>query len=148
MDRPLVVYDGECPFCQRQVELLRRWDRDGRFVPTPKQTPGLIERFPRLAESDFNTGMRLIETDGTIWVGADAVYHIARRLPGWRRVAWLYRAPGIHRLARVLYAWIAANRYRLVRRRCSKDCSLDPSPSAADGRSFPGKPESRRHATR
>ena len=37
--------------------------------------------------------MRLVNPDGSIDVGADAVYQIARRLSGWKHVAWLYRVP-------------------------------------------------------
>ena len=64
----------------------------------------------RLVEGDFNTGMRLITPDNTIHVGADAAYQIARDLRYWRCIAWLYFVPGIHSLARALYAQIAANR--------------------------------------
>ena len=77
----VVVYDGECPFCQRQIARIRRRDSLGRFEYVPRQSAGLTERFPALAEGDFDTGMRLIKPDGSIYVGADSVYHIARQLP-------------------------------------------------------------------
>ena len=126
--RPVIVYDGACPFCRKQVARIRRRDRNGVFEFVPKQTPGLTVRFPRLAEGDFNTGMRLIDPDGTIHVGADAVYEIARRLPLSRWVAPLYRVPPIRWAARRFYGWIAANRYRFSRRECDMDCPLDEEP--------------------
>jgi len=92
---------------------MQQRDADETFEYTPRQTEGLTERFPKLAEGDFNTGMRLVEPDGTIHVGADAVYHIARRLRGWRNLAWLYRIPGLKQLCRAGYAWIARNRQKL-----------------------------------
>jgi predicted DCC family thiol-disulfide oxidoreductase YuxK len=79
--RPVVVYDGACAFCLRQVERIRRRDRAGVFEFVPRQTAGLEQRFPKLAEGDFNTGMRLVHRDGSVSVGADAVYEIARRPP-------------------------------------------------------------------
>ena len=109
----VVVYDGNCPFCRRQVDRIRRRDARAIFSYLPRQTPGLTERFPRLAEQDFNTGMRLIAPEGIVHLGADAVYHIARRLPGWRRWAWLYQVPGLHALFRAAYAWVAAHRMSL-----------------------------------
>ncbi len=108
-----VVYDGECPFCQRQIARIRRRDSLGRFEYVPRQTAGLTERFPALAEGDFDTGMRLIRPDGRVYVGADSVYKISRRLPAWLWFAWLYRIPGIHALARSAYAWVAAHRQSL-----------------------------------
>ncbi len=88
-------------------------DDRGAFEFVPRQTPGLDERFPVLATSNFNTGMRLIEADGAIHVGADAVYGIARHLRGWRRWAWLYRVPGLCGLSRLAYGLVARNRQRL-----------------------------------
>ncbi|QNN22027.1 DUF393 domain-containing protein [Planctomycetales bacterium ZRK34] len=111
--RPIVVYDGECPYCRRQVGKMQRRDDDGVFDYVPRQTEGLEQRFPKLAEGDFNTGLRLIEPGGEIFVAGDAVYHIARRLRGWRNWAWLYQVPGLKQLFRAVYAQIARNRQKL-----------------------------------
>ena len=113
--RPAIVFDGQCPFCIRQVARIQQRDLEGTFEYVPRQTQGLESRFPKLAEGDFNTGMRLVHVDGSVSVGADAVYQIARRLPGWRGWAWLYRVPGLRSLLRAIYGWIARNRYRLAR---------------------------------
>ena len=130
----VVVYDGECPFCQRQIARIRRRDSLGRFEYVPRQSPGLTERFPALAEGDFDTGMRLIKPDGSIFVGADSVYHIARRLPVWRRFAWLYRLPGIHAAARLAYAWVAAHRLSLGRNCDDGRCAIVATPGDSGNR--------------
>ncbi len=108
--RSTLVYDGDCSFCRRWVARIAHRDRSGTFEFVPKQTEGLTERFPKLDEGDFNTGMRLITPDDAIHVGADAAYQIACHLRYWRWIAWLYFVPGIHSLTRALYAHIAANR--------------------------------------
>ena len=120
MERPVVVYDGECPFCRSQVARIQRRDRHALFEYTARQSPGLTERFPKLAEGDFNTGMRFVMPDGVVHVGADAVYQIARRLPVWRLGAWLYRLPLMHGLLRWAYGWVAAHR-RSLGRACQDD---------------------------
>jgi predicted DCC family thiol-disulfide oxidoreductase YuxK len=112
-DRPVVVYDGDCPFCRKQIESIRRRDVDDVFEYLPRQTEGIESRFPRLAEGDFDAGMRLIHGDDSLSVGADAVYQIARRVRGWKRLAWLYRVPLLHGLLRAAYGWVARNRQRL-----------------------------------
>lgn len=124
--KPVVVFDGDCGFCRNAIARIQRRDLPPRFEYVPRQAPGLNDRFPRLAEQDFNTGLRLILPDGVIRVGADAFYEIARRLPRWRAVAWLYRVPGFGALARVIYRWIAANRMRLGRN-CKSDTYATPS---------------------
>ena len=108
-----IVFDGDCPFCRRWVDRIARVDRRGTFEFVARQTEGLIERFPKLAEGDFNTGMRLITADGAVHVGADAAYEVVRRLRYWRHIAWVYHVPGIHWFTRAAYAWIAAHRQSL-----------------------------------
>lgn len=116
LDRPVVVYDGECPFCLKHVDRMQRRDRGKAFEYQPRQADGLEDRFPRLTEGDFNSGMRLIDTDGSISVGADAIYNIARQLDGWKNLAWLYRVPGLNAIFRACYGWIARNRYRFAKK--------------------------------
>ena len=118
--RSVVVYDGECPFCLKQVERMKRRDTAGVFEYVPRQSEGLKQRFPKLAEGDFNSGMRLVNPDGSIDVGADAVYGIARRLSGWKHVAWLYRVPVLKWISRSGYGWVAKHRNKLANR-CESD---------------------------
>ena len=69
--------------------------------------------------------MRLITANDEYFVGADAVYEIARRIPAWRRWAFLYRIPGIHRLARWAYAWVAVHRRALGKTCEGGQCRID-----------------------
>ncbi len=111
--KPVVVYDGKCRFCIQQVERIKRFDSVNQFEYVARQTDGLEARFPILARSDFNTGMRFIGIDGKVDVGADAVYQIFKRLPGFGIIAWIYCLPIFKQAARLAYAWIAANRKKL-----------------------------------
>jgi predicted DCC family thiol-disulfide oxidoreductase YuxK len=118
--RPIVVYDGQCAFCRSSIDRIRRRDRHQQFCYVPREAPGLEERFPAVAEGDFNAGMRLIEPDGTIHVGSDAIFHIASHLPWFRWFAWTYKLPVFGFVTRKCYAWVAANRMKL-----SKYCDTD-----------------------
>ena len=112
---PTIIYDGECRFCLWSMRRIRRCAREGQFEYLPRQEPGLDERFPLLAHSDFNTGLRLIQPDGTVHVGADGVYEIYRMLPPYHLLAWIYRLPLCRQLFRLAYTAVARNRHRLGR---------------------------------
>ena len=118
---PVVVFDGECRFCTWSMNRIQKLDKQGQFAYLPRQAPGIEERFPKLADSDFNTGMRLVVTDDQIYVGADAVHQIYRRMPPFQLVAWLYRVPILHWVFRSGYALIA--RYRHLSGRVTCDTS-------------------------
>ena len=112
-NKSTIVYDGECRFCIDQVERVKRMDRGGQFEYIPRQSPEVNKRFPALQTINFEEGMRVVDDSGRIFVGADAVHQIARRLPGTRMFAWLYHLPILKQIARQTYKWVAANRKRL-----------------------------------
>lgn len=113
-ERPTLIYDGACGFCQRSVDLVRRWDREQRFVFIPFQDQARVAAFaiplPALAAA-----MHLLLPDGRVFAGADAVPEILRLLPGKGSWAWVFRVPGVPFVARRLYGWIARRRRCLVR---------------------------------
>ncbi|HRP64323.1 MAG TPA: DUF393 domain-containing protein [Phycisphaerales bacterium] len=113
-NKSVVIYDGQCRFCIEQVGRLERRDRDGRIEFLPFPSTAIDERFPHLREMDINAGMRFVTPQGDIFVGADALHQIARELPRWRWIAWLYRVPCVSPIAKAVYAWIAARRHRFA----------------------------------
>ncbi len=114
--RPTLIYDGECGFCRRSVDLLRRWDREQRIALVPFQDQARVAAFgiplPALAAA-----MHLVlpPPDSRVLAGADAVPELLRRLRGKRWLAWGFRIPGVPFVARRLYGWIARRRRCLVR---------------------------------
>src|ERR1700688_608042 len=113
LQKPIVIYDGECRFCIDQVRRIKQMDMLHQLEYIPRQDPTADLRFPMLRTIDFDKGMRLLTADGNNYAGADAVYQIARRLPATRPIAWLYCIPGINQIAKLIYTWIARNRKRL-----------------------------------
>jgi predicted DCC family thiol-disulfide oxidoreductase YuxK len=122
---PAIIYDGQCRFCLWSMRRIRKFARDGQFEYLPRQQPGLEERYPILAQSDFNTGLRLIHPDGTVHVGADGVYEIYRHLSPFHLVAWIYRLPLCRQVFRLGYALIARNRHRFGRVPSDPGCTDD-----------------------
>ena len=68
--------------------------------------------------------MQAVDGGGSVYSGVDAWARIGKALPGWKLVSWLLLVPGIHFVAKRLYAWVARNRYRWNRELC-KDGTCD-----------------------
>jgi len=51
--------------------------------------------------------------DQRLFTGVDAVAHILRHLDGWARTGTFLMIPGIHGIARIIYALVSHNR-RLI----------------------------------
>jgi len=114
-ERPLLLYDGECGFCQRWA---RRGERSAGhqvdFVPYQQAA----SRFPEISEADFLLAVQLIECDGRVYSGAEAVIRVLALRSALRGLRWLYDyLPGFGRFSE----WI----YRVVARHRTRGCSLN-----------------------
>ncbi len=109
----MLLYDGLCPICNRAVEWIRRRAKPCAFEFLSCHDPSLAARFPQLSREDCLTAIRLVEPDGRIFAGEEAVPGILARMKGYRVAAAIVSRPGVRALARPLYRWIARNRLRL-----------------------------------
>ena len=121
-----VFFDGACPLCRREINLIRRWDRRGRIW------------FTDIADADFHAdawgidqktlmdSMHVRLRDGSWVMGVEAF----RRMYGLIGFAWvipLTRLPGISQLLDLAYRIFAKNRLKWTGR-CEPDgvCRVDP----------------------
>ncbi len=111
---PTLIYDGECGICQRAVAIAKRWDREHELRFVPFQDEARVAEFG-IALPALAAAMHLIQPDGRVYPGADALPQLLRLFPGKRWLAPLFRIPGVLPLARRIYGWIAMRRHCLVR---------------------------------
>lgn len=119
-----VFYDGGCPLCVREIDMLKRKDSVSNRI-----------RFTNIAAADFDaasvgkTQSELMDRihgrlpDGE-WIEGVEVFRRLYAAVGYRRLASLSRAPGLSQLLQGGYALFAANRLRLTGRACdAKGCA-------------------------
>ena len=129
-----VFYDGDCPLCMREINMLQRLDRKKNNLRFTDISPADFD-----AESvtglNYNTLMDEIHgrlPDGTIVTGVE----VFRQLYGAVGLGWLTaptRWPGLRQLSDAAYQAFAKNRLKLTGR-CGPDgntCAIpDPSVNA------------------
>ena len=105
-----MIYDGDCNFCSLWVH---RWQHaSGDHLDSLAfQDPGVAARFPEVPRGQFENAVQLIETDGRVYGGAEAVFRALAHNPrgdwllGWyehshffaRAAEWGYRLAARHR---------------------------------------------------
>ncbi len=108
--RPLLAYDGDCPFCRRTVRIARRLAGPAvEFHPYQAIAP----RFPEIPLETFAASVRLIEPDGRVSSGAEAVWRTladARRPPLGLPLRLYRRSEFFARLSERVYAHVARRR--------------------------------------
>jgi lipase maturation factor 1 len=106
--KPLLIWDGECHFCWRWIE---RWKgiTGDKVDYEPSQNIG--DRFPEITQEQFERSVILIDKDGTVFCGAEAVFRSLRCRSSRKWLSWTYEhVPGFAAVSESLYKIIAANR--------------------------------------
>ncbi len=106
--KPLLVFDGDCNFCRRWIS---RWRKTtGELVDyLPFQDPLVAERFPEVPREFFEQAVQLIDPDGWVYGGAEAVMRTLACSKRWP--LWVYRkVPGARFIAERAYRFVAQHR--------------------------------------
>ena len=120
-DRPYtLVYDGDCRFCARSVDLVTMWDRWGTVEIVPFQRGGVRKRFPWISEDEYHEAMQLVGPGNETWSGAAAAERLVKILPGGRPLGCLFTLPFARPIANRIYGLVARNRTRLG---CGAHCA-------------------------
>lgn len=125
MKQDVVLYDGHCRFCTRQIETLRRLDGKNRLRFLSLHDPSVATDYPDLSFDQLMAEMWVISTDAVRYGGANALRYLSRRLPILWPVSPLLHFPGSMPVWRWLYRQVAKRRYRIAGRTCEDGtCSL------------------------
>jgi predicted DCC family thiol-disulfide oxidoreductase YuxK len=114
----VVIYDGACQFCLRQVDRLRRLDGKGRLAFLSLHEPAVRELCPNLTHEQLMEQMYVRDTRGGQHGGVAALRYLARRLPRlWPLLPLLY-IPFCLPLLQWLYRQVATRRYQWNKEEC------------------------------
>jgi len=114
-----VFFDGDCPLCIREVNLLRRLDRRGRVQFTDIAAPDFVAAVTPEEHADFMARIRGRLPDGTMIEGVE-VFRRLYAAVGFGALVALTRLPGVSQMLDLGYRVFARNRLRLTGR-CAPD---------------------------
>jgi len=119
-----LLYDGQCPFCRREVEWLKRRDRRGKLVAEDISSPNFHAEACGLSQAEVMAVMHGVLPDGRIVRRIEAIREAYRAVGlGWlvAPLSW----PVLDWLADRAYGVFARNRValgRLFGRSCDGSC--------------------------
>jgi predicted DCC family thiol-disulfide oxidoreductase YuxK len=123
---PIVIWDGQCNFCQQQVGRLRRLDSN-RLAYISLHDARVSRLCPELTHQQLMEQMWVVTADGREkYGGADAGRYLSIHLP---KLWWL--APLLHiPFSRPFWSWmyrhVAKRRYRISGKNCdSGSCHIN-----------------------
>lgn len=112
--RAVLIYDGQCPVCQKTVAWIGENMRKDAFEMIPCQSEEARKRFPFVEQTVCMQAMQLVLPDGEVFSGEKALPEIVKRLKRYSPAAALFDLPGSEVLSRSFYRWFADNRYQIA----------------------------------
>ncbi len=107
--KPLLLWDGDCHFCRRWVERWRESTGDEVEYATSQEAGS---QYPEIPSVEFQKAVQLVDTDGKVSSGAEAVFRSLARARRGKWMMWSYdRLPGFAAFTELAYAVVAKNRY-------------------------------------
>jgi len=107
--RGWLFFDADCKFCTRIARWLAPILGRRNLGVAPLQDPR-VSALLGLAPQELLREIRFLHCDGHHTGGANAVLDVAREIWWARPVVWLSKLPGMTRMLRSSYRWIAAQR--------------------------------------
>lgn len=106
--KPILIFDGDCGFCRRWI-LFWKSLTGSRVEYAPYQEVG--SDFPQIPSRRFETSVQLVDRDGRVYSGAEAVFRALAVRPDFRWLMLLYgRVPGFRPLSEWFYRRVANHR--------------------------------------
>lgn len=106
--KPTLIFDGDCNFCRRWVA---RWKRGTGDRVTYKSSHEAAAQFPQVSAEKLRTSVQLVESDGVVFGGAEAVFRTLTYVPYKRWMLQIYqRLPIFRWITEKFYAFVASHR--------------------------------------
>ena len=121
-----VIYDGDCGFCQRVVDLIKKFDWLRKFDFIPFQNEEVFKDFNELTSEMCQKEIFLckINKNGRKYFpGYDAFKMMTLFVPITMLFSWFFFLPGVVQLGRIVYKIVAKNRHRI--KFGDKTCKID-----------------------
>jgi predicted DCC family thiol-disulfide oxidoreductase YuxK len=109
----IVLYDGDCGFCEVMLAMLLAWDRPKRLGPVSIQSPRGEELLFDMARPDRLQSWHLIDAEGVLYSGGAGISVIFAALPWGALIARV--ASRFPRTTSRAYDWVASHRVLLGR---------------------------------
>ena len=113
LERPLLIYDGDCDFCTYCVDYAKAATGDSVDYQ-PYQA--VQQQFPDIDEAEFQSAIQLVHADGHVTRGARAAFEVLAL--GEHSGFWTTcyrRVPLFGKISELIYRIVAANRERCYR---------------------------------
>ena len=114
----VMIYDGNCNFCRKNVTRIHRLDGQGRIAFVSLHDPFVTKNYPDLTHQMLMTQMYLVDRQGRRHAGPESLKYLSRKLPKLWPLAVILHIPFSMPVWQAIYRWIAKRRYLFGGAKC------------------------------
>jgi predicted DCC family thiol-disulfide oxidoreductase YuxK len=120
----VILFDGHCRLCRGAAKQLEHLLGGSGSELRSFREEGVLAAFPGISLERCERAMQLVQADGRVFEGAEAIVQaLGRGRIG--RLLFVYYVPGLRQVADWLYRLIARYRFRIAGKSCTDDaCSV------------------------
>lgn len=120
----VVLYDGHCRICGGAARQMKKLLGGQGTELRSFRDEGVLDAFPGVSAERCENAMQLVQADGRVVEGAEAIVRALGRRP-LGRLLFLYYVPGLRQLVDLGYRVVARYRFRIAGRECTDGtCSV------------------------
>jgi predicted DCC family thiol-disulfide oxidoreductase YuxK len=129
-----VFYDGDCPLCRREIDMLKRWDKNQRILFTDIAAPGFDPALLGKSHEELMAQIHGRLPTGE-WIIGVEVFRQLYSAVGWNWIVRWTRLPVVRQILDWAYQFFARYRLRLTGRCEAGRCSIPqvPTPRKSSG---------------
>ncbi len=116
-----IFFDGACPLCRREIDMVRRWDRRGKLKMTDISAPEFQASRVGKTQDALMAEIHGRLPDGT-WLTGVEVFRRIYTAVGCGPLVWISRLPLVSHLLGWSYSIFARHRLRWTGRCSTQGC--------------------------
>ena len=123
---PIILFDNDCTLCKRFKESLEKIPDINEYSFIPVQNEDIFSAFPHLNKEECLETLHLIDLEGNIHQGGQAVSHLIEKFPIVSKFAWLIEKDMGKKTVDFFYNVVNKYRKKLKKRcpKCNKERTL------------------------
>jgi predicted DCC family thiol-disulfide oxidoreductase YuxK len=114
----VILYDGHCRLCRGAARQLAQLLGEKGTELRSFREEGVLAAFPGISLERCEQAIQLVQGDGRVFEGAEALVRALGRRP-LGRLLFVYYVPGLRQVADWLYGLVARYRFRIAGRTCT-----------------------------
>jgi predicted DCC family thiol-disulfide oxidoreductase YuxK len=116
-DKIILLYDSECSLCNRFKKAIEMIEGGKKIEYKTIYDQGIYLKYPQLSEEECAKEVHLIDTDGKVYQGSNAVEFLIKLIPAVSKFSWLLDSESSKKAMDMFYGKINDIR-QMKKRKC------------------------------